>query len=84
MVAALESALAADGAQLLDTAERSLIDEALTGLTDALTSDDAELISDRANNVEKVCEFYVERRMNKGIKDAMSGHRVDEFQVGDV
>jgi len=33
--------------------------------------------------LEKDCEFYVERRMNSGIRKAMAGHRVDEFSQKD-
>jgi len=84
VVEALQSALASDGEQLLDTTERAPIDEALAALLDAMSSTDTALIRNRAANVEKVCEFYVEKRMNQGIKDAMSGHKVDEFQVGDT
>ena len=84
VVEALQSALASNGAQLLDATERARIDEALAALIDAMSSTDSGLIKDSAMKVEKVCEFYVERRMNQGIKDAMSGHKVDEFQVGDV
>jgi molecular chaperone HscA len=84
VVEALQSALAADGEQLLDATERGPIDEALAALIDALSGTDTELIKDSAMKVENVCEFYVERRMNQGIKDAMAGHKVDEFQVGDV
>jgi hypothetical protein len=30
--------------------------------------------------VEAVCEFYVQRRMNKNIEQALSGHKVEEFK----
>lgn len=84
VVEALQSALASDGGELLTAEERVPIDDALAALVAAMSGTDAVLIKGRAENVEKVCEFYVERRMNRGVKDAMSGHNVDEFQVGDV
>ncbi len=83
VVEALQSALLADGDQLLDAQERERVDQVLDELLDALSGTDGELIKRRADNVEQVCSFYVERRMNQGIKDAMSGHKVDEFQVGE-
>jgi len=30
--------------------------------------------------VEKASSHYVERRMNSSIRDAMAGHKVDEFR----
>ncbi len=30
--------------------------------------------------LEKACGFYVERRMNQSIQQAMAGHSVNEFE----
>ena len=30
--------------------------------------------------LEQACGFYVERRMNSGIRKAMAGHKVEEFE----
>ena len=32
-----------------------------------------------AQTLEQTCGFYVERRMNRSIHDAMAGHKVEEF-----
>ncbi len=84
VVEALRSALATDGDRLLEAAERVPIDKALAALIDAMSGSDSDIIKQSAANVEQVCEAYVERRMNKSIKDVMSGHKVDQFQVDDT
>jgi len=79
VVEALQSALAKDGGELLNAQEREKIDNALQQLVEAIDGDDASIIEAQARNVEKVCEFYVERRMNTGIQEAMAGHNINEF-----
>jgi len=80
-IAALESALADDAATLLNEAELSRITAVLSILKAERDSDDAEHIKQCIKNVEDVCAFYVERRMNKNIKQVMAGHNVEEFKA---
>ncbi|WP_456412220.1 Fe-S protein assembly chaperone HscA [Thiolapillus sp.] len=80
VVEALQAALAKDGEALLNAEERERIDTALQQLVEAIEVDDAGVIDTQAKHVEKVCEFYVERRMNTGIQEAMAGHNVNEFE----
>ncbi len=80
VVEALQTALAKDGESLLDAEERQRIDAALQQLTDAIAASDADVIDAQAKHVEQVCEFYVERRMNAGIQEAMAGHNINEFE----
>jgi molecular chaperone HscA len=77
---ALQAALAVDGDKLLDAAERSAIDAAATGLEEARKGDDYRVIKRAIEAVEKASSGYVERRMNTSIREAMAGHRVDEFK----
>jgi molecular chaperone HscA len=80
VVEALTAALAADGDTLLSAEERAGIDRALTQLRDLVeTTQDADAIKRAVTELESDCGFYVERRMNQGIRKAMAGHRVDEF-----
>lgn len=80
VVEALTAALAADGDTLLSAEERAGIDHALTQLRDLVeTTQDADAIKRAVTELESDCGFYVERRMNQGIRKAMAGHRVDEF-----
>jgi molecular chaperone HscA len=80
VIEALASALAADGDQLLDVAERGRVEAVLAELRRVAAGDDAEAIRGCVLALEQTCAFYVERRMNKGIHAAMAGHRVDDFQ----
>jgi molecular chaperone HscA len=80
VVEALSAALASDADELLSAEERQRIDAALQGLVDALQrASEPGDIQQAIKSVEADCEFYVERRMNSGIRKAMAGHRVDEF-----
>ena len=76
---ALQSALAVDGAQLLDAQERSVIDAAAELLAEQRKGSDYRAIKKAIEAVEKASSGYVERRMNSSIRDAMAGHNVDEF-----
>ncbi|WP_456405388.1 Fe-S protein assembly chaperone HscA [Thiolapillus sp.] len=80
VVEALQAALAKDGQQLLNAEERGRIEVALQQLVEAIGSEDAAAIDAEAKRVEQVCEFYVERRMNTGIQEAMAGHNINEFE----
>ncbi len=79
VVEALQAALHSDGDKLLDEQERSRIDAGLRQLIQDVAGDSVERIESQMSQVEKICEPYVERRMNAGIHAAMAGHKVDEF-----
>ena len=84
VIEALVAALSSDGDQLLSAAERSVVDQALQCLVSvADASQDPAEVEAAIRQLEKDCEFYVERRMNSGIRKAMAGHRVDEFAKED-
>jgi len=80
VIEALNAALAKDGSQYLDQTEREQIDQALSDLSETNKSDDVDKIKAAIKQLEKTCATYVERRMNSSIKDAMSGHNVEEFE----
>jgi molecular chaperone HscA len=80
VIEALHAALAGDGDELLSADERVGLEQALQDLTRlAAESQDPREVEAAIVQLEKDCEFYVERRMNSGIRKAMAGHRVDEF-----
>ena len=84
VIEALSAAIAGDGDELLSVDELVFVEEALQRLTLlAAESQDASEIKSAIEQLEKSCEFYVERRMNSGIRKAMSGHKVDEFAQED-
>ena len=77
---ALDAALQSDGDKLLSEDERKQLIEAREKLaTVRASSEDSEEIKAAIKALEKAAEFYVERRMNSSVKDAMAGHSVDEF-----
>ena len=84
VIEALSAALAADGDELLSPDERAGVEKALHGL-EILSGEsrNPKEIESAIGQLEKDCEFYVERRMNSGIRKAMAGHRVDEFAQED-
>ena len=77
---ALQAALALDGDRLLDEAERSDIDAAAARLGEVSRGNDYRAIKQAIEAVEKASSGYVERRMNTSIREAMAGHRLDEFE----
>lgn len=77
---ALQAALAADGAQFLDAAERSRIDRAAAELEALRNADDPRAIKRAIEAVERASADYVARRMDANIRQAMAGHAVDEFK----
>jgi len=79
-ILALEAALQEDAEHLLDKNELVAINSVLNELKVIRQEDDADAIKSAIDKVESVCEFYVQRRMNKNIEKALSGHKVNEFK----
>jgi molecular chaperone HscA len=77
---ALRAALAADGDALLDASERRRVEDALAHLELTAGGEDPDAIKLATQELEKTCGFYVERRMNRGIRAAMAGQKVEEFE----
>lgn len=76
---ALDSALQADGEQLLTTVEREILLMKRTELMVARSSDQVELIQAAIKALEQAAETYVARRMNASVQAVMAGHKLDEF-----
>jgi molecular chaperone HscA len=84
VIEALTAALASDADELLSAEEQQQVRGALQGLVEATASaTDAASLKQASKALEGACEFYVERRMNSGIRKAMAGQRVDEFSKTD-
>ena len=79
-IEALQAALAKDGDLYLSTEERGVIDQALQDLLNKRQGTDSAAIKSALDGLEKACAGYVERRMNSSIQEAMSGHRVTDFE----
>jgi molecular chaperone HscA len=78
ILTSLESAFAVDG-ELLGAAERAAIERQLAGLKKAMDGDDYLAIKAWIEAVDDATKVFAERRMDKHIKKAMAGHRVEEF-----
>ena len=79
VIYALEQALESDGAELLKNSELNAIKTQLDKLKLVLKSENAEQIVEEIKNLEKISEFYVERRMNASIKTLIEGKGVDDI-----
>jgi molecular chaperone HscA len=76
---ALEAALARDG-DLLSADERGALDAGRARLESALPGDDREEINAAAEALETLSKPFAERRMDRGIRDALSGMSVKELE----
>ncbi|MCU7881738.1 MAG: Fe-S protein assembly chaperone HscA [Candidatus Thiodiazotropha sp. (ex Lucinoma aequizonata)] len=80
VIEALDAALVDDGDLLLNSEERQQVESALDKLRSVARDTDQSIIKKAIEALEEHCGFYMERRMNQSIQQAMSGHNVDEFE----
>jgi molecular chaperone HscA len=76
---ALDAALAKDGA-LLSVEERAAIDAARGRLAAAIQESDREAINAAAEALETQSKPFAERRMDRGIREALSGLSVEQLE----
>ena len=76
---ALDAALEKDGA-LLTPAERAEIDAARTRLLTAIEGQDRDAITAAAEGLETLSKPFAERRMDRGIREALSGMSVKDLE----
>jgi molecular chaperone HscA len=76
---ALDAALAKDGT-LLDAAERGEIDAARARLEVAIGAEDRDAITAAAEALETLSKPFAERRMDRGIREALSGMSVSDLE----
>jgi molecular chaperone HscA len=76
---ALDAALAKDGA-LLTAEERGEIDAARLRLLAAIEGEDRDAISADAEALETLSKPFAERRMDRGIREALSGMSVSDLE----
>ena len=79
VIEALASALEDDG-DMLSVEERQTIDTAAENLVAVITGKDNRAIKNAMQELDKVAEVFVSRRMDSNIRKAMAGHNVDEFE----
>ncbi|WDD94568.1 Fe-S protein assembly chaperone HscA [Burkholderia sp. FERM BP-3421] len=78
LLEATEAALAADG-ELLDAAERVTVDALAAALRALAPGDDAAAIEAATQALADGTDEFAARRMNKGIKRALAGRKLDEI-----
>jgi molecular chaperone HscA len=78
MIEATEAALAADG-ELLEAVERASVDAGLATLREAVQSNEADAIEAATKALAAETDEFAARRMNKGIRQALQGRRLDEI-----
>lgn len=76
---ALEAALSQD-ATLLSAAERVAIDDAMKVLQTACDGSDNRAIKRAIDAADKASAEFAERRMDQSIKQALTGHTLEEFE----
>ncbi|WP_341678989.1 Fe-S protein assembly chaperone HscA [Niveibacterium sp. SC-1] len=80
MIEAVQQALAADGA-LLDEAERAEVGALIAALASAAQGNDARVLKTAIDAVNRGTETFASRRMNKTIRSALAGQKLDDIEV---
>ncbi|MEP1551701.1 MAG: Fe-S protein assembly chaperone HscA [Paraglaciecola sp.] len=75
----LTAALHADGAALLNTSEKQVIEQGLAELQALAEGSDKDAIKAGIEHVDKLSQVFAERRMDQSIKNAFSGQSVDQI-----
>lgn len=78
-VLAVEAALAADG-QLLDPSERERIEAQLQALRAARNGTDHLAIKRALEGLDAATRDFAAQRMDRAVRKAMAGHRIEEFR----
>ncbi|HEX6590393.1 MAG TPA: Fe-S protein assembly chaperone HscA [Moraxellaceae bacterium] len=80
LLLALVAALAEDGDLLLDAGERQQVDAAMNELREAMQGSDTLAIRAGVKALNEASEPYAARRMNAGVRQALSGKSLNEFE----
>ncbi len=78
LLEALSQALAADG-DLLSTEERAAIDTEIAALRTTMQSEDHRAIKDAVDALSHGTDEFAARRMDRGIRKALAGKRIEEL-----
>ncbi len=80
LLEAVAVALAADGDTLLEAGERELIDQEVASLQLLAAGSDTAAIEQQIKRLAHVTEAFAARRMNAGIRAALSGRQLNEIE----
>jgi molecular chaperone HscA len=82
VLSALASALAADG-DLLTEGERGCIEAQMAALGAAIEGEDRDAIGAAVEELEALTRPFAERRMDRGIRAALRGRELGDFETAD-
>lgn len=80
LLEALHTAIQEDGEQLLSAEERLALEEAMQDLNQVLSGDSLAAIKQSIDTLENLSDPFAARRMNHAVSEALSGHKLEEFQ----
>ncbi|MBC3764744.1 Fe-S protein assembly chaperone HscA [Neptunicella marina] len=76
---AIQSALQEDGSELLSENEIAQITQAIDAMMQAAAGDDTQAIKQAIEGVDAATQEFAQRRMDKSIKKALAGHKVNDI-----
>ncbi|GEA59667.1 Fe-S protein assembly chaperone HscA [Vibrio comitans] len=79
VIEGLIAALQADGDELLSEQERAVLLQVIEDLIALRNGDDADAIEDGIKQTDKASQDFASRRMDKSIRQALSGQSVDDI-----
>jgi molecular chaperone HscA len=79
LIESVRTALAGHGETLLTAAERGAIEAALDRLRHTRQGSDRQAIKQAVEALDAATQEFARRRMDAGIRQALTGHRVEEF-----
>jgi len=65
---------------LLDSSERAAVTGAVAKVEAAMKGEDREAIEQAVESLEHATLSFAERRMDRGIRKALAGHKLAEFE----
>ncbi len=77
LMAALDAALKADGG-LLDSDERSAVDQSVAALKQALNSEDRGILQQKVEDLEKITHPFAQKRMDRAVGQALEGKDIQD------
>jgi molecular chaperone HscA len=81
LLEAIRAALEQDGDTLLDADERATLEQHMQALQNAMAGIDAQAVTASMEALNHASETFAGRRMDASIKQALTGHKLDEIKV---
>jgi molecular chaperone HscA len=79
-IGAVRSALNVDS-DLLNAAERKDVEKSIAAVESTLSGSDRDAVNAAAEALEEATRPFAERRMDRGIREALAGQRVDQLDL---